>query len=83
MSVQVASVRVCLTCTRPAAQPSLIQGQQTYLQLNIFDYSTGLANMSETKQFFSVIKKHDKMIALNQQACLLQLHPTTWHVGYN
>ena len=21
--------------------------------------------------------------ALKQQACLLQLHPTTWHVGYN
>ena len=26
------------TCTRPADQPSLPQGQQTYLPLRVFDY---------------------------------------------
>ena len=33
-----ASVHVCSTCTRPSAQSSLPQGQQTYLTLCIFDY---------------------------------------------
>ena len=31
-------VTVCSTCTRPAAQPSLSQGQQTNLPLRMFDY---------------------------------------------
>ena len=33
-----ASVHVCSTCTRPSAQSSLPQGQQTYLTLRMFDY---------------------------------------------
>ena len=45
-----ASVHVCSICTRPANQPSLPQGQQTYLPL----CGTGSAHMSETKQFVSV-----------------------------
>ena len=32
------SVHVCSTCTRPSAQSSLPQGQQTYLTLCMFDY---------------------------------------------
>ena len=32
------SVRVCSTFSRPAAQASLPQGQQTYLPLRMFDY---------------------------------------------
>ena len=40
MSVQVtpASVHVCSTFSRPAAQVSLLQGQQTYLPLCMFDF---------------------------------------------
>ena len=33
-----ASVHVCSTCTRPSAQSSLPQGQQTFLTLRIFDF---------------------------------------------
>ena len=33
-----ASVHVCSICTRPAAQPSLPQGQQTYLPISMFYY---------------------------------------------
>ena len=33
-----ASVHVCSTCTRPAAQTSLPQVHQTYLTLRMFDY---------------------------------------------
>ena len=33
-----ASVHIYSTCTRPADQPSLLQGQQTYLPLRVFDY---------------------------------------------
>ena len=33
-----ASVHIYSTCTRPADQPSLSQGQQTYLPLRVFDY---------------------------------------------
>ena len=33
-----ASVHICSICTRPAAQASLPQGQQTYLPLCMFDY---------------------------------------------
>ena len=33
-----ASVHVCSTFSRPAAQASLPQGQQTYLPLRMFDY---------------------------------------------
>ena len=33
-----ASVHVCSTFSRPAAQASLLQGQQTYLPLCMFDY---------------------------------------------
>ena len=33
-----ASVHVYSTCTRPAAQPSLQKGQQTYLHLCMFNY---------------------------------------------
>ena len=33
-----ASVHVCSTFSRPAAQASLLQGQQTYLTLRMFDY---------------------------------------------
>ena len=36
--LQPASVHVCSTCTRPSAQSSLPQGQQTYLTLRMFDY---------------------------------------------
>ena len=32
------SVHNCSTCTRPAAQSSLPQGQQTYLPLRMLDY---------------------------------------------
>ena len=35
-----ASVHVCSTYSRPAAQASLLQGQQTYLPLRMFDYVT-------------------------------------------
>ena len=40
MSVQVtpASVHVSSTFSRPAAQASFLQGQQTYLPLHMFDY---------------------------------------------
>ena len=40
MSVQdtPASVHVCSTFSRPAAQASFLQGQQTYLPLRMFDY---------------------------------------------
>ena len=33
-----ASVQVCSTFSRPAAQSSLLQGQQTYLPLRMFDF---------------------------------------------
>ena len=33
-----ASVHVCSTCTRPSAQSSLPQGQQTFLTLRMFNY---------------------------------------------
>ena len=33
-----ARVHVCSTFSRPAAQASLLQGQQTYLPLRMFDY---------------------------------------------
>ena len=33
-----ASVHVCSTFSRPAVQASLLQGQQTYLPLRMFDY---------------------------------------------
>ena len=36
--VHPASVHVCSTFSRPAAQASLLQGQQTYLPLRMFDY---------------------------------------------
>ena len=35
-----AGVHVCFTFSRPAAQASLLQGQQTYLPLRMFDYVT-------------------------------------------
>ena len=35
--LHVASVHVC-SCTRPAAQPSLQTGKQTFLPLRMFDY---------------------------------------------
>ena len=40
MSVQAtpASVHVCSIFSQPAAQASLLQGQQTYLLLHMFDY---------------------------------------------
>ena len=36
--LHLASVHVCSTFSRPAAQASLLQGQQTYLPLHMFDY---------------------------------------------
>ena len=33
-----ASVHVCSTFSQPAAQASLVLGQQTYLPLRMFDY---------------------------------------------
>ena len=36
--LHLASVHVCSTFSRPAAQASLPQGQQTYLPLRMFDY---------------------------------------------
>ena len=36
--LHMASMHVCYTFSRPAAQASLLQGQQTYLPLHMFDY---------------------------------------------
>ena len=36
--LQPTSVHVCSTFSRPAAQALLLQGQQTYLPLRMFDY---------------------------------------------
>ena len=36
--LHLASVHVCSTFSRPVAQASLLQGQQTYLPLRMFDY---------------------------------------------
>ena len=79
-------VHVCSTFSLPATQASLPKGHQTYLPLRMFDYQaldqhaclkpsgyvcncfTRLAGMLQNSRF---------KLALNQQACLLQLHPTT------
>ena len=45
-----ASVHVCSTFSQPAAQASLLQVQQTYLLLRMFDYVALDQHMSETKQ---------------------------------
>ena len=61
--LQQASVHVCSICTRPPAQPSLPQGQQTQLPFCMFDsVAQGHAAhtcMSETKQFVSVTASQD------------------------
>ena len=83
-----ASGHVCSTFSRPAAQASLLQGQQTYLPLRMFDYvaldqHTCLKPSSYVCNSFTrlagMLQYHVLNVVLNQQACLLQLHPTTWH----
>ena len=87
------SVHVCSTCTIPAAQQSFPQGQQTYLPLSMFDNvaqgqckylkpsSFVLLQLHETSR--PVAASMSLKCALKQQAFVLQLHLTTWHVGYN
>ena len=83
-----ASGHVCSTFSRPAAQASVLQGQQTYLPLRMFDYvaldqHTCLKPSSYVCNSFTrlagMLQYHVLNVVLNQQACLLQLHPTTWH----
>ena len=83
-----ASGHVCSSFSRPAAQASLLQGQQTYLPLRMFDYvaldqHTCLKPSSYVCNSFTrlagMLQYHVLNVSLNQQACLLQLHPTTWH----
>ena len=83
-----ASGHVCSTFYRPAAQASVLQGQQTYLPLRMFDYvaldqHTCLKPSSYVCNSFTrlagMLQYHVLNVVLNQQACLLQLHPTTWH----
>ena len=81
-------MHVCSTFSQPAAQASLLQGQQTYLPLRMFDYvaldqHTCLKPSSYVCNSFTRLagkfQYHVLNVDLNQQACLLQLHPTTWH----
>ena len=86
--LNLASVHVCSTFSPPAAQASLLHGQQTYLPLRMFDYvaldqHTCLKPSSYVCNSFTrlagMLQYHVLNVALNQQAYLLQLHPTTWH----
>ena len=80
-----ASVHVCSTWTRPAAQPSFPQGQQTNLPLSMFDYVAQAVLFCNS---FTELGRHvpapmSLKFALKQQAYVVQLHLTTWHVGYH
>ena len=71
----------------PTIIASLLQGQQTYLPLHMFDYvaldqHTCPKRSNYVCNSFTCCSTNVLNAALNQQACLLQLHPTTWHVGY-
>ena len=94
MSVQVtfgqpACLLYFLTTSSPGSLP---QGQQTYLLLRMFDYMA-LDQHTDLKPSSYVCNSFTRLagmlqypflnVALNQQVCLLQLHPTTWHVGYS
>ena len=93
MAYNEASVHVCSTCTRTAAQPSFPQGQQTYLPLSMFDYVAQDQYTCLKPSSFALLQLHETSkpaaagmslkFALKQQAYVIQLHPTTWYVGYN
>ena len=53
------------------------QDQHTFLKLGSFF----LLQLHKTSR--PVAAPMSLNFALKQQACLLQLHPTTWHAGYN
>ena len=84
MSVQVTSGQCA--CLFYFLSTSCPQGQQTYLPLRMFDYvvlGPTVMTVTATRDEQACCSTHVLNVALNQQACLLQLHPTTWHVGYN
>ena len=86
-----AGVHVCSFFSQPAAQSSLPQGQQTYLPLRMFDYVTldhhtclkpssyFCNSFTRLTACFSILVLN---VASNQHACLLQLHSSTWQIGY-
>ena len=80
-----ASVYVCSTFSRPAAQAPLPQGQQTYLPLRMCDY-VALDQHACLKPSSYVCNSFTKLAGMLQYpcfkrcfepTCLLQLHPTT------
>ena len=83
MSVQItqASVHVCSTFSRPAAQASLQQGQQTYLPLRMFDYVT-LDQLSCLKQSSYVCNSFTRKAGMLQYPCLKRcFEPTDMFVA--
>ena len=84
---------VCMSVLLAPDQPSFPQGQQIYLPLSIFEYvaqdqytcqkqgSFVLYQLYETNR--PVAAPMSLKFTLRQQAYVLHLHSTTWHVGYN
>ena len=83
------SVHVCPPCTRSLAKGSA----DIFTITHVWLCGTVPAHMSENQVVFLQQLQETSMpvsvqsyvlnFALNQQACLLQLHSTTWQVGYN
>ena len=62
-----ASVHGCSTCTRPSAQSSLPQGQQTYLTLRMFDYVAQDQYTCLNQAVFSATASRDKQACCSTQ----------------
>ena len=88
-----ASVHVCSTFSRPAAQASLLQGQQTYLPLRMFDY-VALDQHKCLKPSSYVSNSFTRLAGMLQYPCFkrcfvprgmfVAVAPVgTRHIGYN
>ena len=85
-----ASVHVCSTFSQPAAQASLLQGQQTYLPLRMFDY-VALDQHICLEPSSYVYNSFTRLAVMLQYPCFKRcfeptgkihlLHPTTRHIG--
>ena len=79
-----ASVHVCFTCTRPSAQSSLPQGQQTYLTLHMFDYVAQdqytCLNQAVHETSRPAAARRSLNSAIKQQPCWLQLHSISMYL---
>ena len=63
-----ASVHVCSTCSQPAAQATLPQGQQTYLPLRIFAY-VALDQHTCLKSISYVCNRFTRLAGMLQYPC--------------